>query len=80
MQLPACGGFALMHFASERAACARSREGPEPPVLYGFASPEQLRLEEVCCTVEVPSDFCSSSFPPQGNCDCNFWVLTARVG
>jgi len=53
MQLPERGGFALKHFASERHA--RSREGPEPPVLYGFASPEQLRLEEVCCSDEVPS-------------------------
>jgi len=41
--------------ASERHA--RSREGPEPPVLYGFASPEQLRLEEVCRTDEVPFVF-----------------------
>ena len=59
MQLPEHGGLALKHFASVRASerCARCREGPEPPVLCGFASPEQLRLKEVCRTDEVPSVF-----------------------
>lgn len=57
-----CGGL-REHFASEWHA--KSREGLNLEkglnLLYVFASLQQLRLEEVCCTDEVPSVLLSSS-------------------